>query len=173
LGSRDEDGMREHHDVTATGWPVPARAAAIVGLTVGLAACGARAVHQSATGTTSGSTQAQGMLSQVGTTPVDADIVLECTTPVASSGGNRGVAIASSTAQRWRATAAHGHAWTTVVQVPPGATCTATDTPVPPAVLRSVAGGTAVYDGGALTGVRATVPPGATVALTLVAGSTS
>lgn len=171
---RDEDGMRAQHDVTATGWPVPARAAAIVGLTVGLAACGARAVHQSATGTTSTSTEAHVMLRHeaVGT-PVDAEIVLECTTPVASSGGSDGVAIASSTAQRWRATAAPGGAWTTVVPVAAGATCTVTDAPVPPAVLRSVSGGTPVDDGGALTGVRATVPPGATVALTLVAGSTS
>lgn len=174
LGLRDEDGMRAHDDVTATGWPVPARAAAIVGLTVGLAACGARAVRQSATSTPSTSTQARVALRQeaVGAN-VDAEIVLECTTPVVSSGGHDGVAIASSTAQRWRASAAPGRAWTTVVPVAAGATCTATDRPVPPEVLRSVAGGTAVYDGSALTGVRTTVPPATTVALTLVAGTTS
>ncbi|HZR15677.1 MAG TPA: hypothetical protein VFC33_20760 [Acidimicrobiia bacterium] len=162
MGGRD--------DATATGWPVPARAAAIVGLTVGLAACGAGAVHQTATADTPTSSPARVVLRQQALgTAVDAQIELDCSTPTASSGGRGGVAIASSTAQRWHAPAVPGHDWTTVVDVAAGATCTATDRPLPPAVLRSVTGGTSVYDGETLTGVRATADPGATTALTLVA----
>jgi hypothetical protein len=154
--------MRAHDATHGTGWSAPTRAAAVVGLTVGLTACGTSTLRQSGSSSTS-----RFVLRQVATTPLRAEIEVECSTPPTTSGN---VGIASSTAQRFTADARPSHDWVQSLAVSAGSTCTVTDRPVPPATLLAVSGGTEVRDGGRLTGVSAPAGGGDTVTLRLVAG---
>jgi hypothetical protein len=155
--------MRAHDATHGTVWTTPTRAAAVVGLTVGLTACGTGSLRQSGSSSTS-----RVVLRQVATVPLRAEIELDCSTAATSTGS---VGIASSTAQRFTADAGPARDWVHSLAVSAGSTCTAIDRPEPPATLLAVSGGTEVRDGGLLTGVSAPAAAGATVTLRLVAGT--
>jgi hypothetical protein len=154
--------MRAHDATHGTGWSTPTRAAAVVGLTVSLTACGTSTLRQSGSSSTS-----RLVVRQVATSPLRAEIEIDCSTPPTTSGA---VGIASANAQRFTADARPHRDWVQSLAVSAGSTCTVTDRPAPPATLLAVSGGTEVRDGGRLTGVSAPARGGDTVTLGLVAG---
>jgi hypothetical protein len=136
---------------------------AVLSLAVGLAGCGAGAVHRSdaAAGTR------LIVRSHATGSPVTATVDVLCQGPVTLAGQAR---IASSRVERFETQTSPGHDWARSFDVGPGTTCTATDQPAPPAVLHTVSGGDPVTDGGRLTGVRTTINGGATMTVDLLAG---
>jgi hypothetical protein len=137
-------------------------AAAVVALAAGLSGCGGGGL-QAATSTGTHLV----VRSQATGGPVKATIDVSCEAPITTADGT---SVGSSFVQRFDMQAAPGRDWTHTLDVAPGATCTATENPTPPAVLQSVSGGEPVNADGRLTGVRSLVDGGATVTLGLLAG---